>query len=369
MRKSIYLLSAVILISCNSNKSEKNAQGDATDSELATQNVDAVESAANAELIPHPMIDNKNQVMGHMTFPANWKLHNEPGKAAFSGPGGIFVYNIPMRNFAYTNDPMMRQAYAQAGGKLRMPLSGAEIIRQDFEPIARKEGSKLIGIHAAADIAKSDGSVQDMMYRIGPSYAKYDAVVSEWEDKDGNPYAIILHITVSDLGNMVSWNYYGQGLDVPKDKYESAKKTLVAGLTSLQYNPRYFDQYNQKEMNRESSSWAAHNQRMAQRQQQFDAQQAIFKDKSESINQSIMASYESRNASSDRMHNRFVNYIKDENTVINKSDGQKYQVQTGNDHYWMNDQGQYIGTNDPNYDPNRNQGTQNQTWNEAQQTD
>jgi hypothetical protein len=164
------------------------------------------------------------------------------------------------------------------------------------------------------------------------------------------------------------WNYYGQGLDAPEAKYESAKKTLLDGLASLQYNPRYFDKYNQNEMNRESQSWAVHNQRMSAQQKQFDAQQAIYKDKTDAINSSIMASYNERNASSDRMHNRFVNYIKDENTVVNQNDGQRYQVQTGKDHYWMNDQGQYIGTNDPNYDPNRNQGTQNQSWSEAQET-
>jgi hypothetical protein len=352
---------AALALSCNSNKTE-NGNDKTAESKIS-------ESSENAELIPHPMIDNKGEIMGQMTFPANWKLHNEPGKAAFSGPNGILVYNIPIRNFMFTNDAMMANVYTQNGGSLRQPASLEQIVKQDLEPIAKQDGSKLIRTYRAADIANGDGNIQNMMYRIGPSYTKYDALVSEWEDKEGNPYAIILHQTVANMGTMVSWSYYGQGLDAPKDKYESAKKTLVDGLASLKYNPRYFDKYNQNEMNRESQSWAAHSQRMAARQQQFDEQQAIYKDKTDAINSSIMASYNKRNASSDRMHNRFVNYIKDENTVVNKSDGQRYQVQTGADQYWMNDQGQYIGTNDPNYDPNRNQGTQNQTWTEAQMTD
>ena len=108
---------------------------------------------------------------------------------------------------------------------------------------------------------------------------------------------------------------------------------------------------------------------MRANQQQFDAQQKAFKEKSEAINTSIMDSYNARNASSDRTHNRFLNYIKDENTVVNQQDGKRYQVEAGSDQYWINDQGQYIGTNDPNYDPNRNQGTQNQNWNQAPVTD
>ena len=140
-------------------------------------------------------------------------------------------------------------------------------------------------------------------------------------------------------------------------------------MASLKYNPRYFDQYNQSEMQKESTSWAAHNQKMSTQQREFDTQQAAFKQKSEAINQSIMANYNNKNAASDRNHNRFLNYIKDENTVSNPADGQRYQVQAGANNYWMNENGQYISTDDPNYDPNRNQNTNNENWNEVQITD
>lgn len=359
MRKTILMVLATVALSCHS-KTDKNGLADGQTTETTEE---------NTELIAHPMLDNKNQVMAHMTLPANWKLHNEPGKAAFTGPNGIFVYNIPIRNFMFTNDAMTAEIYRQNGGKLRAPVSAEDLVHQDLEPVAKSEGSKLIKIYRNPEIAQSDGSIQDMMYHIGASSSRYDAVVSEWEDKDGNPYAIVLHSSVTDMGNMVMWNYYGHGIDAPKAHYESAKKTLLSGLASLKYNPRYFDQYNQNEQHRESASWAAHHQRMSAQQQQFDAQQQAFKEKSEAINSSIMASYNERNASSDRMHNRFVNYIKDENTVVNPGDGKRYQVQTGSNQYYMNSNGQYIGTNDPNYNPNRDPNVNNQDWNQTEITD
>jgi hypothetical protein len=365
MKKYFILCMAALALSCQSNTKSENANGTASE-ENGDQNTGTIENAA---LVAHPMLDNKGKLMAQMTLPANWVFNTKPGKASILGPKGIQVYNIPMRNFMFTNDQMTAQVYAQNGGKLRAPMSGEQIVRQDLLPVAKKDGSTLVKVYDAPSIAKSDGSIQDMMYHIGPAGGKYEAVVSEWKDKDGKPYAIVLHISRNDMGNMVMWNYYGQGLDAPPSQYESAKKTLLDGLASLQYNPRYFDQYNQTEMNRESASWAAHNQRMASQQRSFDAQQAAFKEKSDAINNSIMASYNAQNASSDRMHNRFINYIKDENTVVNRADGQRYQVQTGSNQYWMNENGQYIGTNDPNYDPNRNQGTVNHTWNEADPVD
>ncbi len=362
--KFLSILLALTFIACNSGKSE-NTNAD-VDSNGTSQSENVIE---NTELVSHPMIDNKGQVMGQMTFPANWKLHNEPGKAAFSGPNGVFVFHLPLKNFMYTTDPMQRDFYSQRNISMRQYLSPRAVIEQDFVPVAHSEGSKLIRIYDAPEIATADSRVQDLMYQIGERQTRYEAAVSEWEDKSGKPYTIIIHTNGSDMGNMVMWSYSGQILDAPKEQFKSATQTLIGGLASLEYNPRYFDQFNQNEMQRESASWAAHNQKMSAQQRNFDAQQSAYKQKTDAINSSIMASYNERNASSDRSHNRFLNYIKDENTVVNKTDGQRYQVQSGADQYWMNSDGQYIGTNDPNYDPNRNQGTQNQTWEEAEMTD
>ncbi len=360
--RAVFFLVVALTISCQSSKSEKIDP--VTGQVVKDSSGDAKSQEENAELIPHPMTDNKGQVMLMMTLPANWKLHSEPGKAAMTGPNGIFVYNLPMKNFMYSTNAMMADIYRQNGGKLRTPLTAEQVIRQDFVPVAQREGSKLIAITQAPQIAKANGAIQGMMYQIGTPNVRYDAAIADFQDSKGNPYSIVVHVSHNSVNDMTMWNYYGQGLDAPREVYASAKSTLVNGLASLQYNPRYFDQFNRNEMTRESQSWAAHNQRMAANQRNFDAQQAAHRQKTESINASIMASYDARNASSDRQHNRFVNYIKGEETVKNP-DGQRYQVQSGADHYWMNQDGDYIGTNDPNYDPNRNQGTVNQTWNEV----
>jgi hypothetical protein len=365
--KKFYLFAAVIVaVSCQSTKSERI---DPVTGQVIIEEPDGETSgqaqSEYAELIPHPMIDNKGKVMLMMTLPANWKLHSEPGKAAMSGPNGIFVYSLPLKNYLHTTDPMMAQVYQQNGGKLRQPLTAEQVIRQDLLPAVQREGSRLVSVQRLPEIAKADSAIQGMMYTIGPRDARFDAAIGEFEDKDGKPFSLIVHVYWNTMGNVTMWNYSGQALDAPQDVYDSARQTLLSGLASLQYNPRYFDEFNQKEMNRESQSWAAHNSRMASNQRAFDAQQAAHREKVGAINQSIMASYESRNASTDRQHNRFLNLIKNEETVSNPHDGKRYQVESGSNHYWMNENGQYIGTNDPNYDPNRNQGNVNYNWNEV----
>lgn len=361
----ILLAALIALSSCkNDVKSGENASSEELNSENA-----AVESEGSSEIVTQPFYDDKGQLMATVELPANWHLNNKKGGPSIFGPGGISVFDIPMRNFMYSNDPYVAQSYVQNGGKLRPYSSAADVVKQDLLPVAQREGSKLISVTQLPDVVKVDKSVSDMLYKVGPMNQQFEAVLSEWEDKDGNPYAIVVHLNGSQIGNTIMWNYYCNGLNSPKERYDSAKQTFVTALESMRYNPRYFDAYNQSEQNKASASWAAHHQRMQSRQQAFDSQQAAHRDKWEAINQSSMAAYNSANAASDKNHNRFLNYIKDQETVTNSGDGKRYQVETGSNQYYVNDQGQYIGTNDPNYDPNRDQNVNNQTWNQAQKSD
>jgi len=362
MKNAFYIGMLALTVSCN--------QKDAAPGEPAfgQQEEKAAQEEGSSEIVIQPFYDDKGQLMATAELPANWRLNNKKGGPSILGPGGISVYDFLMRNFMITNDPYLRQSYAQNGGQLRVYTSAADIVKQDLLPVAQREGSKLISVTDLPMVANVDKSISDMMFKVGPMNSRYEAALSEWEDKKGNPYAIIVHVNGTDLGNSVMWSYSCQGLNAPKDRYESAKQTLVTALESMKYNPRYFDAYNQSEQNKASASWAAHHQRMQAQQRQFDAGQAAHKEKWQAINESSMAAYNSANAASDRNHNRFLNYIKGQETVRN-NEGNRYQVESGSGQYYMNGDGQYIGTNDPNYDPNRDPNVNNQTWEETKTTD
>lgn len=374
MKKVALLLLALAVANCGKEKpsgnpaidepgKEESFFGFSDDSAAETPK----EEESDGEIIPHELRDNKNQLMAYVPLPSNWIMHKS-GKASMSGPGEVFVYDVPIRNFVMTNDQYMAQSYQSGGGKLRQFASAEEIIKQDFLPLARQQGSKLIRITPLPEVARADQAPLGMMYTIGQHNNRYDAALSEWEDQDGRPYAIVVHVNGSSIMNSVMWSYRANILDAPKERFESAKRVLVGALSGITYNPRYFDQYNANEQQREATSWAAFNQRMQANWQSFNAQQAAFKAKSEAVNQSIMSGYESRMAAMDRNHNRFVNYIKGEETV-RSADGSRHQVQGGSNQYYMNGNNQYIGTNDPNYDPNRDPGVNGQQWDQVEVVD
>lgn len=356
MKKGLTIFAILLLIGCSQKENTsaiENPDGTTIDS-----------SKADNEIVFKPIMGGKtNTVFAMMPLPMNWRI-NTSGSAVIESPDGVRVYNFPLQFFIYADDPYMLQMYAQSGQPVRRYTQIEQLIREDLMPIAQREGSKFIKQYPVEEIANADRDYDALLFKVMPSQQKFNVAVTEWEDKNGNPYLIVVHQNASYANNLLNWGYYCHAMEAPKSIYGKAKETLLYALANTKYNPKNVEAYNISEAQKANASMAAHNQRMAVMQQNFNESQRAFENKRDAINASITANYESNSAASDRNHNRFLNYIKEEETV--SANGQRYQVQSGSNQYWVNQNSQYVGSNDPNYDPNRNQGTVNQTWTEAQ---
>lgn len=356
MKKALAILISILLLGCRQNETTTDGQNPNRTTHGGTK--------ADNEIVFKPIIDGKtNTVFAMMPLPMDWRI-NTSGPAMIESPDGLRVYSLPLHFFVYTDDPYTMQLYAQSGQPVRRNTEIEQLIREDLMPIAQREGSKFIKQYPVEEVANADRDYDALLFKVMPSQQKFNAAVTEWEDKNGNPYLIIIHQNASYANNLLNWGYYCQAMEAPKPVYGKAKERLLYALAHTRYNPKNVEAYNISEAQKANASMAAHNQRMAVMQQNFNASQRAFESKRDAINASIMANYNSNNAASDKSHNRFLNYIKEQETV--SANGQRYQVQGGSNQYWVNQNHQYQGSNDPNYDPNRNQETVNQTWTEAQ---
>lgn len=359
MKKILATFGILLLIGCG-----QKENGSAT---LNPDGTIAEQTDTSDEVVFKPIIDTKtNDVFAMMPVPMSWRI-NTTGSATIESPDGVRVYNLPLQFFIYTDDPYTLQLYAQSGQPVRRYLEMGDLIREDLMPIAQREGSKFIKQTPIENIAKADQDYDSLLFKVVQSQQKFTAAATEWEDKNGNPYLIVVHQNASYANNMLNWGYYCQAMEAPKAIYPKAKEALLYALANTRYNPKNVEAYNIREAQKANASMAAHNERMAVMQQNFDASQRAFTEKRDAINASITANYANSNATSSRNHNRFLNYIKEEETV--SANGQRYQVQGGSSQYWVNENGQYQGSNNPNYDPNRNQGTVNHTWTQGEVQD
>ncbi|HNR56280.1 MAG TPA: hypothetical protein PKJ19_14010, partial [Flavobacteriales bacterium] len=144
------------------------------------------------------------------------------------------------------------------------------------------------------------------------------------------------------------------GVDTKAANFDQEKVALVNSLASVRFDPAYFAAYAQSEQQKGNQSWAAHNQRMQQNQANFDRSQAAHRDMVNSVNDAQMSTWRNNNASSDRMHDATIDMIRGEQNAYNPYTGQTGKVESGYQNYWVDQNGQYFGTNDVNYDPNVN---------------
>ncbi len=343
---------------------------DPGNSEMQEQNGNLSNRIAGGEkLIMHPVTDPKTgMVSQHLPLPASWKIaQNAQGDVpAITGPGGVKVYYRSGGTFSYSSDAYMQQTYQMAGQSMRQPMEIGAYIQQDLVPALGNNGMRLVKQYPLPRIAASNGAYLAKLYKAIPSRDHCSAMGTEWVNAKGEPMFMIVNMMVSQGQSNVFWYTNMQVLAAEKGAMASAKAALINSIVNTRYNPQQIAAYNAAEQQKSSQSWSQHNARMQENQRNFDQRQAIHRSTTEAVNNSIMDSYNSRQRASDENQRGFLNYINDENTVRDNSTGERYQVQSGADQYWMNNNQEYIQSNDVMYDPNADQNVNNQQWQEVE---
>jgi hypothetical protein len=318
-----------------------------------------------------PFLDAQGMTIVEMPFPSTWKVAraSKPGAPTITGPHGIKVFDFPLRSFVYTHDRQMQQVYIASGQPMR-PVPGiAELVRQDLVPWCANLGLEFIRHEEIAELTKIDQWYSDQLYKAVPGQTKATVIGSDWMNANGDPYFIIMHLNVGTTAQMQTWSYFCTGLQAEKAHFKRARQQLIFALANGRYNPQQIMAYNQREAEKAGQSWAEHNARMAKNQAAFEASQRAHVNKTNAINESIMSGWRERNAASDVAHGKFIDTINEKTNMVDPSSGQRYKVDSGANHYWMNSDGKYLSTDQHAYDPNSDEAVNNQNWQKLENAD
>ena len=320
-------------------------------------------------LVIHEFKDGKGTVFSQMPFPQSWQLNTNRGKGepTFTGPNGLRVVDYANKSFMYTFDQHMQQMYYQSGQQLRAMPGIEQVIQQDLVPTCAAQGLQFVSYKEIPEVTQTDKWYRDQLYNAVPSRSEYAAIGTEWKSADGEPYFLLMHFSISTTAEMQNWGYWCTGLEADKTYFELAKKQLLFGLANAYYPLEPIMAFNQREAEKAGQSWAAHNQRMAQNQANFEASQRAHVNRTNAINDAIMSGWQQRNAASDKQQEQFLDVINERTNVVDASTGQKYKVSSGSNQYWMNSNGEYIGTQHHDYNPNLDDNLNNQKWQELQE--
>lgn len=369
--KYLFIAIAIAAAGCSNNETtgESNAAKTGGADQTSTKEKQGQSNGFWEKLVIKEFRDNSGTVIASMPFPSNWNFIGAPGKGepSITGPSGLKVTDFPAQSFMDNYNSGLQQTYYQSGQQLRSMPGIEQLIQEDFVPGFAKEGFQLVRHYEIPEVSKVDKWYSDQLYKAMPSRTEITAIGTEWKSEDGRPYFMLIHLNVSTNETMQNWYYASAGLEAEPAYFERAKKQYIFALANTRYNLQPIMTYNQQEAQGVGQSWAAHNQRMARNQAAFEANQRAHVNKTEAVNDAIMSGWRARNAASDRSQERAIDGMYERSNVVDQTTGQTYKVAAGSNQYWMNSNGEYIGTQLQDYNPNLDDNMNEQRWRELKE--
>jgi hypothetical protein len=309
-------------------------------------------------------------LFGVMPIPSTWKeVNNKEDNIHFEAPNGTKIYGEQFNSFYYSNNQQQNQFYQQNGTQVKAPKNINRFINEDLKPHLESNGLKYLGQFPLPQLAQADKRFDSALFKSTPEEKSYECIVTEWEDQKGNKSLGVIRYFTSYyrvIGGM-DLGYTINGLEAPKAVYEDAKKDYINALLNLQVNPNWIQKNNQYYAQMSQQSNAAHQQRMAAIRAQGQALINTGNTYS-SISDSNHESWKRRNAMTDAGHAKSVDAIW-ERSNLNDQNGNQYQVDGYYNTVWKNNNNEYIGTDNTNWNPNIDNVTNGINWEQLEHND
>ncbi len=245
-----------------------------------------------------PFHDAQGVVIVEMPFPSAWKVMSDhkPGESTIVGPNGIMSIDFPAQNFVSTRDLRMQQIYRQSGQQLRAMPGAEQLVQQDTTPRAAEQGLKFVHQCEIPEFSRIDQWYNEQLCKAVPAQMQIATIGTEWATANDDLYFILMHLVASNSASLQTWYYFCTGLQAEKSHFETARKQLIFGLANARHNPQPIMTYNKMEAEKAGKSWAAHNQRMAKHQANFEASQRAFVNRGTAAHDALMSNWRERNA-------------------------------------------------------------------------
>ena len=360
----------IIITSCNQ-QNDRNTMSESTFDHSAenskfnnsyTKKND--ERPVNRGIKYHNLIDPQFGIpFGAMPIPASWNESNNTGEnLLFEGPNGVKIYKAQTFSHFYSNDPQLNQSYQQSGYSVQPVKNIQRFIDEDLNSIAQSQGIHFVRQYPLPQIVQFDTRLDSYLFKGTPEQKQFQCVLTEWEDQQGNPSLVIVRYSVTQyqVGG-IDWGYTLNVMDANKEIYEETKNAYINSIVNFQINPQWVQTNNRYWSQRAQQSNAAHQQRMADIKAFGEANTRAHNARMEMSDRNF-ESYQRRSAMTDAGHSNYIDGIWDRTNVTDPNNGQRYKVESGSDYYWMNNNGEYIKSDNPNYNPNTDPLYNNQNW-------
>ena len=158
-------------------------------------------------------------------------------------------------------------------------------------------------------------------------------------------------------------------VEAPSQYFSEAKERYLFAIANWQPDQQTAPAHatNLQRMERESremlrSNASAFNEKMRRNEAAFQERQRTHVSTYDDISDRSMETYWDRANAQERLRTKESNMMHEEHTAANPWGGESFQIQSGYQDYYMNLQGEVIGSNDVNFQPNTHRDFNHTQW-------
>lgn len=377
MHKKVFKFAILIIVfasfaSCTSGASQQQQAYESEDKNNEQVNIDVPVNDEN-KVKWHYYRDAQNGMIQSRTpVPVSWDISENPEAEIYiKGPNGLTVSKTHIENYTYSNDPFTLQTARQMGQQVWPVESLESIVQQHLRPSAEAQGNAFVKSHPLPGLVKFWEKFGAGMPQTG-SRRQYNALGTEWTDNNGTQSFLVMVQTITTQGTTIMWSVRTTELKAPSTHFKKAKDEYLYALVNTEINPEWQQMMNGElisQINKNNAFWAmksqesarAHQQRMAAIQARGNTSQSIARTYSDILDINH-AGYLNRNNINNEGHQNTVNMIAGQTVIGNHDTGEHYTVETGSKYYWVNNNGEYFGTDNSLYDPRIDNTINDKQW-------
>ena len=305
-----------------------------------------------------------------MLIPADWQFEggvrwvmNNPGAPAAIAfraynPQGKEAFEVfPNINCYWTNNPMITTMYPIGGlyfgNEVRPPMPALQALLELVVPRHRGQmpGLEVIQQEQLPNLAQQiRADIQSPVPQTQPSMSDGARVRLRYGEVEEDVFGVVelVQISMPMMMGMVEHIYwaaeYLMAFRAQAGQLDNLGDTFKAITRSFRLNPEWYSRYMQV------SQYLIQNQ--IQQIQHVGQLSRIISQTSSQISDMMMASYNQRQQTMDRLAEQFSQAIRGVDEYYDPFKGQGVELPGGYNYAWSNALGEYIVTDDPNFNPN-----------------
>ncbi len=308
------------------------------------------------KIVMHTVMNNKTgRPMMYIPLPSSWKMIENAtlGEPGLTGPNGLNLTFYAAQSYIYTNDPMMNQSYQSSGMQVMAPAGIDNVLNQVIMPQGQQMGMTFIKKYPLPEIAANDREYSTKLNGGDSPNNIFEAIGSEWKDNEGNKALVVIHYNELNQNGSVFWGYTPEMLKVKSSSFEKGKQQYIYAMANKVFDQndiaRFQTQLSANIREQEAHATAMRNIISKGSKERLANDAAT----NEYVRNTNKAAAENRAHNNDLLQEQINHALTDIKVVISPFDGKEYQVEAGNKTYWINDEGKYIKSDDPLFDPNK----------------